>query len=57
MAFYLWEKTNLPFPKLLDKLIELGRERFASRNARITSFSSNILANFGKGLKGGKVKN
>ncbi|MDP1743549.1 MAG: D-alanine--D-alanine ligase family protein [Candidatus Amesbacteria bacterium] len=56
-AFFLWEKTNLPFPKLLDKLIELGQERFASRNSRITTFSSNILASLGQGLKGGKVKN
>lgn len=56
-AFYLWEKTNLPFPKLLDRLIELGRLRFQDRNSRITSFSSNILANLGNTLKGGKVKN
>ncbi|MBI5358696.1 D-alanine--D-alanine ligase [Candidatus Amesbacteria bacterium] len=56
MAFYLWEKSGLPFPKLLDRLIELGRERFASRNSRITTFSSNILANLGNTLKGGKLK-
>lgn len=56
-AFYLWEKTNLPFSKLLDKLIELGRERFTIRNGRITTFSSNILANLGNTLKGGKLKN
>ncbi|MEK7163571.1 MAG: D-alanine--D-alanine ligase family protein [Patescibacteria group bacterium] len=56
MAFYLWEKTNLPFPKLLDKLIELGKQRFEERNSRITTFSSNILANLGNTLKSGKLK-
>ena len=56
-AFYLWEKTGLTFPKLLDKLIELGRERFTTRNSRITTFSSNILANLKNTLKGGKLKN
>ncbi len=55
-AFYLWEKTNLPFPKLLDKLIELGKQRFEERNSRITTFSSNILANLGNTLKSGKLK-
>lgn len=55
-AFYLWDKSNFPFPKLLDKLIDLGRERFESRNKRITTFSSNILANLGNTLKGGKLK-
>jgi len=56
MAFYLWEKSGLPFPKLLDKLIELGQERFELRNSRITTFSSNILANLGNTLKSGKLK-
>lgn len=56
LAFYLWEKSGLPFPKLLDRLIELAQQRSADRQKITYTFSSNILANLGETLKGGKLK-
>lgn len=56
LAFYLWEKTDLPFPKLLDELILLAQQRFAEKAQKTYTFSSNILANLGNTLKGGKLK-
>jgi len=56
LAFYLWEKSGLPFPKLVTKLIELALEDFVQKQKLITTFESNILASFAsRGLKGGKV--
>ncbi len=51
LAFYLWEKSGYPFPKLVDKLVELARERFNDRKATNYSFESNLLAMAGKGAK------
>jgi len=34
----LWEATGLPYPKLLDKLIELARERHAEKNKLKTTY-------------------
>lgn len=56
LAFYLWEKSGLPFPKLVTRLVELALEDFAEKQKLITTFESNILASFAsKGLKGRKV--
>ncbi len=55
LAFYLWEKTNLPFPKLVSRLVELAVEDFESKQEKVTTFESNILAGFANGgLKGNK---
>jgi D-alanine-D-alanine ligase len=54
ISFYLWEKSGYPFPKLIDKLVELAMERHTDRQKTNYSFNSNLLQNFGKGLKGGK---
>lgn len=34
----LWEATGLPYPRLLDRLIELAEERHAGRSALTTDF-------------------
>jgi D-alanine-D-alanine ligase len=34
----LWEVSGLPFPKLLDRLLELGLERFREQAQNITSY-------------------
>lgn len=52
LAFYLWEKSGYPFPKMLDKLIELGFERCESRKNKMYSFDSKLLATAGRGAKG-----
>lgn len=54
ISFYLWEKSGYPFPKLIDKLVELALERFSDRKKNNYSFNSNLLENFGSGSKGTK---
>jgi D-alanine-D-alanine ligase len=54
ISFYLWEKSGYPFPKLVDKLVELAYERFNDRKKTQYSFSSNLLQTLGKGAKGTK---
>lgn len=56
LAFYLWEKSGLPFPHLLDQLVQLAFERHQNRARTTYTFNSNILATIGETLKGGKFK-
>lgn len=51
LAFYLWEKSGYPFPKLIDKLVELAYERFNDRKRTTYSFDSNLLEKAGKEVK------
>lgn len=45
-SFYLWEKSGYPFPKLIDKLVELAFERHQDRANTNFSFTSNLLQSF-----------
>ena len=55
LAYYLWEKSGLSFPKLVTKLVELAVTDFSRKQELITTFESNILAGFvNGGLKGNK---
>ncbi|MCL2003567.1 MAG: D-alanine--D-alanine ligase [Oscillospiraceae bacterium] len=45
LAFYLWEKSGLPFDKLLDELIELAFARQRRRAGLTYSCDVNILQN------------
>lgn len=56
LAFYLWEKSGLKFPKLLDNLIGLAKERYQQKSQNTYTFSSNILATVGQTLKSGKIR-
>ena len=51
LAYYLWEKSGYTFSKMLDKLIELGFERFNDRQKLTISYDSGLLKNLGKGSK------
>ena len=51
LAFYLWEKTGLPFPKLIDELNRLGFERFKERKENLFSYDSKLLESVGQGTK------
>jgi hypothetical protein len=51
MSFYLWEKSGYSFDKMLDKVIELGFERFEDRQKLVVSYDSGLLNKFGKGSK------
>lgn len=55
LAYYLWEKTGLPFPKLVSRLVELALADWEAKQGLIQSFETNILSSFAtRGLKGGK---
>lgn len=43
LAFYLWEATGLPFPKLCDELIRLAFARKRQKDALTFTFATNIL--------------
>ena len=44
LSFYLWEATDLPFPKLVDRLIEIAIVRHAAQQKTTYSFDSQLLA-------------
>lgn len=44
LAFYLWEATDLPFRKLLDRLVEIALARHAERQKTSFAFDSALLA-------------
>ncbi|RJR41089.1 MAG: D-alanine--D-alanine ligase, partial [Deltaproteobacteria bacterium] len=48
LAFYLWKKKKVSFSKLVDRLIELGFERYNSRKNITNVFESNVLSGFEK---------
>jgi D-alanine-D-alanine ligase len=53
-AFYLWEPAGLPFPDLLDELIDIALAEHAEKHQTTRTFDSNLLAMRGKGgSKGG----
>lgn len=43
LAFYLWEKTGIPYKELLDKLISYGLERAEDRKKTTYVFESGLL--------------
>ena len=45
LAFYLWEKTDLPFPALMDELVRLALKRQRQKGLLHTSFETNLLQN------------
>lgn len=56
LAFYLWEKSGYPFPKMVDNLVKLALERFNEKQSLVTTFDSNILAGYAENsAKGGKI--
>ena len=44
LAFYLWEKSELSFNELIDKLINLGFERHKEKQKLIFSYDSDLLS-------------
>ncbi len=43
LAFYLWEATDLPFPRLLDRLIEIALARHQARQQITYSIDTALL--------------
>ncbi len=46
LAFYLWQEEGVDFTALMDNLISQAIDRQRRREKMITSFDSNILANY-----------
>ncbi len=55
LSFYLWEPAGVPYPELLDRMIDLAVKRQRAEEQVTFTFDTNILknANLG-GSKGGK---
>ncbi|MDR0530444.1 MAG: D-alanine--D-alanine ligase [Oscillospiraceae bacterium] len=45
LSFYLWEPTGLPYPRLLDEMIQLAYRRQRMNEDLQFSFDTNVLAN------------
>lgn len=54
LSFYLWEATNLPYVKLIDKLISLAFRRKRNRENLTFTIDTNILSGVSFGAKGSK---
>jgi D-alanine-D-alanine ligase len=54
LAFYLWEKSGIPYRKLLDKLIEYALERAEDRKKTTHVFESGLLEMMASGKVSGK---
>lgn len=54
LAFYLWEKSGVSFPELMDTLIKLAIDRKRDKEKMVVSFDTNVLANFSGGIKGAR---
>ena len=54
LSFYLWEASNIPFDKLMDKLIQLALKRDREIRMKTFSYDQNIFSLKG-GSKGGKL--
>jgi len=51
LAFYLWEKSGINFNELLDRLINLGFERYKERHELTFSYDSDLISKAGGGAK------
>lgn len=58
MAFYLWEPAGVPYPKLIDEMVECAQAAYADKRRNDHAFHSDILKNVqldgAKGTKGAK---
>ncbi len=54
LSFYLWEKTELSYTKLIDKLISLAFRRSRNRENLTFTIDTNILSGVSFGAKGAK---
>lgn len=54
LAFYLWKDSGVKFADLVTRLVDLAVEDWQNRQKLVTVFESNILSNFGSGVKGKK---
>jgi D-alanine-D-alanine ligase len=56
-SFYLWDKSGLSFPGLLENLMGIADKRYKIKNGRVRSHETNLLSSkAAKGMKGLKGK-
>lgn len=57
LSFYLWEPAGIPYPRLIDKLVDIAFKRQRSREQLMFTLDTNILSEGGLkfGGKGGKL--
>lgn len=53
-SYYLWERDNVDFPLLVDRLIELAFDVFTEKNSVAYSYGANLLSRLS--LESGKIK-
>ncbi|MBQ5751012.1 MAG: D-alanine--D-alanine ligase [Bacteroidaceae bacterium] len=54
LSFYLWEATKLPFDELMDRMVQLALKRKREAANKTVSYTQNIFALGGGGVKGAK---
>ena len=54
LSFYLWEATDMPYSKLINKLIEYAFKRSREKENLTFAIDTNILSNVSFGSKGAK---
>jgi D-alanine-D-alanine ligase len=52
LSFYLWEPSGVPFPALVDRLVELALERHADKGRTTYSYDTDLLQRMGGGKAG-----
>jgi D-alanine-D-alanine ligase len=50
-AFYLWAHDGMKYSELIDKLIKIAEEENEEKNKNNYTYNSEIVSNFGGGLK------
>lgn len=48
LSYYLWEKSNIKYSELLDRLISISIKNYKDRRQKVFSFDTNILKNYNK---------
>lgn len=54
LAFYLWEKADVPYARLIDRMVQSALRAHEDKNARNYAFTSDILSHVQLGTKGAK---
>ena len=48
LSYYLWEKSNIKYSELLDRLISISIKNYKDSRKKVFSFDTNILKNYNK---------
>ena len=56
LSYYLWEPVGKKYKELLDDIITIAIKEYKNKSKKTVSFETNILSNYGNGLKGAKGK-